>query len=48
MARCTAPSRGHRSSGARADCPACGGRGRSYGSYSYSPSYTPSPTYSSS
>lgn len=49
MARCTAPVRGHRSSAAAADCPACGGRyGRysgysSYGSYgSYSPSPTPS------
>jgi hypothetical protein len=48
MARCTAPVRGHRSSAAAADCPACGGRyGRSrYGSYgSYSP---PSPSYYSS
>lgn len=54
MARCTAPVRGHRSSAAARDCPACGGRyggwGRSsysssYGSYS-SPSYSPS--YSSS
>lgn len=40
MARCTAPVRGHRSSAAAADCPACGGRygrwGRSsYGGYGY-------------
>lgn len=36
MARCTAPVRGHRSSAAAADCPACGGRGRysGYGGYS--------------
>lgn len=48
MARCTAPSRGHRSASAAADCPACGGRYSRYGGggYSYSsystPSYTPS------
>jgi hypothetical protein len=50
MARCTAPSRGHRSSSAAANCPACGGRSRGYygSSYSsYSPSYS-SPSYSSS
>src|SRR5271155_264414 len=48
MARCTAPVRGHRSSAAAADCPACGSRGRySYSGYSpYRPS--PSPSYSSS
>ena len=57
MARCTAPVRGHRSSAAAADCPACGGRygrssgyGGSYGGYnsSYSGygSYS-SPSYSS-
>lgn len=52
MARCTAPTRGHRSSAAARDCPACGGRWGGYGggyrsSYSsYAPSYTPS--YSSS
>lgn len=50
MARCTAPSRGHRSASAAADCPACGGRYGRYGggSYSYSsystPSYTTSPS----
>ncbi len=45
MARCTAPSRGHRSAAAAANCPACSGRyGRSYG---YSSSYYPSPSYSS-
>lgn len=48
MARCAAPSRGHRSASAAADCPACGGRysrygggGNSYSSYS-TPSFTPS------
>lgn len=40
MARCTAPVRGHRSSSAAAECPACGGR------YSYR-SYSP-PSYHSS
>ena len=40
MARCTAPSRGHRTASGAADCPACGGRSRfsSYGGSSYSPS----------
>lgn len=57
MAKCTAPSEGHRSANAAANCPACrGGRrygGRSsyssgYGSYSsYSPSYSSSPGSSS-
>ncbi len=46
MARCTAPSRGHRSASARADCPACGGRGGYRSNSSYSPSYT-TPSYSS-
>jgi hypothetical protein len=41
MARCTAPVQGHRSAAAAADCPACGGRSLSYGSFSsYSPSYS--------
>ncbi|SNS05490.1 TIR domain-containing protein [Hymenobacter mucosus] len=46
MSRCTAPTRGHRTASARAECPACGGRsyGSSYGSYS-PPSYSP-PSYS--
>lgn len=44
MARCTAPSRGHRSAAAAANCPACGGRGQ-YGGYSYN-SYS-NPSYSS-
>ncbi|WP_312261102.1 toll/interleukin-1 receptor domain-containing protein [Limnohabitans sp.] len=40
MAQCTAPSRGHRSSAAAANCPACGGRARYYGSgYGYSSGY---------
>jgi len=44
MARCTAPTRGHRTSSAAAACPACGSRYRGYGSYrGYSPSY---PSYS--
>lgn len=40
MARCTAPYRGHRTSSAAANCPACGSRRRygGYSSYSY-PSY---------
>lgn len=43
MARCTAPSKGHRSASAAANCPACSGRygGGGYSSYptsSYSPS----------
>jgi hypothetical protein len=41
MARCTAPSRGHRSSAAAANCPACGGGGR-YGGGGYSSYSTPS------
>ncbi|QFF99931.1 toll/interleukin-1 receptor domain-containing protein [Psychrobacillus glaciei] len=40
MARCTAPVRGHRTAGAAADCPACGGGYRGYSSYS-APSYSP-------
>ena len=36
MARCTAPSRGHRSAAAAANCPACGGRYSRYGSGGYS------------
>ena len=41
MAQCTAPVKGHRTASARENCPACGGRSRSYGSYSsYSPSYS--------
>ena len=54
MARCTAPSRGHRSSAAAANCPACGsryGRYSSYvgygGGYSSAGSYSP-PSYKSS
>jgi len=54
MAQCTAPVRGHRSSAAAADCPACGSRygRRSCGYGGYSSGYSgygspPSPTYSS-
>ncbi len=43
MARCTAPVRGHSSSAAAANCPACRYKSRGYSSYS--PSY---PSYSSS
>lgn len=38
---CTAPRRGHRSAAARADCPACGGRGYSSRSYYSPPNYSP-------
>lgn len=54
MARCTAPTRGHRSAAAAANCPACGSRyGRSrgyggYGGYSDYSIYRPSPSPSSS
>lgn len=41
MARCTAPVYGHRTASGAAACPACGGRYRSYSSYSYSPYSTP-------
>lgn len=48
MSRCTAPVRGHRSSSAAANCPACGSRlgrysyggGGSYSPPSYSPSWS--------
>ncbi|MFB9865498.1 toll/interleukin-1 receptor domain-containing protein [Rufibacter immobilis] len=43
MAKCTAPSRGHRTASAAADCPACGGRSRGYSSYSsYNSSFSSS------
>lgn len=54
MARCTAPTRGHRTASGRAECPRCGGGGRGYGGYgggysSYSsPTPSPSPYRSSS
>ena len=41
MARCTAPSRGHRTASGAANCPACGGRYGRYGGGGYS-SYSPS------
>lgn len=56
MARCTAPTRGHRTASGRAECPRCGGGGRGYGGYggyggsysSYSPpAPSPSPSYPS-
>lgn len=48
MARCTAPSRGHRTASGAAACPACSGGYR--GSRSYGGGYSPnsSPSYSSS
>lgn len=42
MSRCTAPSRGHRTSSGAAACPACSSRSRGYGYSSYSPPYIPS------
>lgn len=48
MSRCTAPSRGHRSASAAANCPACSSRRSGYSSYAapyaspYSSSYLPS------
>lgn len=47
MARCTAPSRGHRTASGAADCPACGGRSRGYSSgySSYPTSSYSSPSY---
>ena len=47
MSRCTAPVYGHRSSSAAANCPACGGRSRSYGGYGGYGSYSSS-SYSAS
>lgn len=47
MSRCTAPSRGHRSASAAANCPACSSRRSGYSSYAtpytspYSSSYLP-------
>jgi TIR domain len=43
MAQCTAPVQGHRSAAARANCPACGGRGGYSTYYSPQPYYTPTP-----
>lgn len=48
MARCTAPSYGHRTASGEAACPACSGRSRRYGGYSsYSPSHFSSSSSSS-
>lgn len=41
MARCTAPSRGHRTASGAAECPACGGRSRAYSGYGSYPTYNP-------
>jgi hypothetical protein len=46
MARCTAPSRGHRTASGRAECPACGGGSSRYGGSGFG-AYS-SPSYSSS
>ncbi len=46
MSRCTAPSRGHRSASAAANCPACSSRRHGYGGYT--PSYVSSYLSSSS
>jgi hypothetical protein len=47
MARCTAPVKGHRSSAAAADCPACGSRyGRYSSSRGYGGAYSSGPTSS--
>ena len=46
MARCTAPSRGHRTASGRAECPACGGGSSRYGGYGYGSYSPPSSSYS--
>lgn len=48
MARCTAPTRGHRTASAAADCPACGSRYGRYGGYSSFGSSSYPSSYSSS
>lgn len=50
MARCTAPVEGHRTASGAANCPACGGRSRSYGYGGYGGGYSSysSPSYYSS
>jgi hypothetical protein len=47
MARCTAPSRGHRTASGRAACPACSSRSRGYGYSSYNYPSNSSSTQSS-
>ncbi len=48
MARCTAPSRGHRTASGAAACPACAGRYRGYSSYpTYSTPYSSNSSYGS-
>lgn len=42
MARCTAPSKGHRTASGAANCPACGGRSGRYGGGGYSSYSRPS------
>lgn len=47
MAQCTAPSRGHRTASAAAECPACSSRGRyNYGG-GYGSGYSARPSYGS-
>lgn len=47
MAQCTAPSRGHRTASAAAECPACSSRGRyNYGG-GYGSGYSAKPSYGS-
>ncbi|RZI54568.1 MAG: TIR domain-containing protein [Pseudomonas sp.] len=47
MAQCTAPSRGHRTASAAAECPACSARGRyNYGG-GYGSGYSARPSYGS-
>ena len=48
MARCTAPVHGHRTASGRANCPVCGGRSRSYSSFSSFSSHYTSPYSSAS
>lgn len=50
MAKCTAPSEGHRTASGAAACPACGGRSRysSYSNYGGYSGYESSSSYSSS
>lgn len=47
MARCTAPTYGHRTASGREACPACGGRYSRYSSYSSYDSRSYSPSWSS-
>ena len=48
MARCTAPSRGHRTPSGAANCPKCGGRNRGYGGFDGGYGSSPYPPLTSS